>query len=448
MRLSFFFIPQRHKNHTSADVWIQSKNLKTATRDMFAVCCMRGVMQRLIKIILMSSLALTVAACGGGGSSNTTAPVPGDGGATGGGTDGGGGDTGPDFTDVDAEFQNFLDDSTVFDGISYVLVDAEGVIHQAVFGDHTEDTVVLLASTSKVPAVMTILALDEDPTVAFTIDQPVGTMLPYDGVYTDRTITQMLSNTSGIPGLQMLGNYGNPLGQTLEDLNHFCSFDSLGIVEFEACGQQLLTNELAMSQPAGAGFDYGGSQWQAAGVTASVAANATWNQLVDNYLGTPCDLEVFTFGNPFQDINSGGSTFDGTVESLPGQANPYIGGGAITNMADYAKLLQVHLNGGFCGDTQVLSQAAIDSMQIDRGGVTANNPTPYGMGWWIDAGNPGTFNDPGAFGAISFIDIERGIGGYVAIDDYSDAASREPPALVKNTIIPMIQAAIDEYTAN
>ena len=351
---------------------------------------------------------------------------------------------GLDFSEVDATFQSFLDDSPVFDGISYVVVDANATLHTATFGDHSEDLVVMLASTSKVPAVMTLLALDEDPNVSFTMDQPVSTMLPYEGVYTDRTITQMVSNTSGIPGLQALADYGNPFGQTLETLNHLCTFAATDAVEFEACGKQLLTNELANSQPAGDSFDYGGSQWQAAGVTASIAANSTWNQLVDQYLGVPCGLEVFTFGNPWQELNFGETSFNGTVESLPGQSNPHIGGGAITNIADYAKLLQIHLNGGFCGDQQVLSQAAIERMRVDRGSVVSMSPIAYGMGWWIASDNPGVYDDPGAFGAISFIDIEHGIGGYIAIDDYSREDSGAPVTLVRQTIIPLIQGIIDD----
>ena len=77
---------------------------------------------------------------------------------------------GLDFSEVDATFQSFLDNSVVFDGISYVVVDANTTLHTATFGDHTEDLVVMLASTSKVPAVMTLLALDEDPNVSFTMD--------------------------------------------------------------------------------------------------------------------------------------------------------------------------------------------------------------------------------------------------------------------------------------
>lgn len=398
---------------------------------------------RLLRGIAMISCLAVLASCGGGGGSASPTPVgPGDSGA-GSGSDnsaGGGGETGPDFSDVDDSFQAFIDSDSVFDGISYVLVNSEGVMHTAVFGDHTEETVVLLASTSKVPAVMTILALEDDPSIEFSISAPVSTYLAYDGSYADRTVEQMVSNTSGIPGLRLLPGYGSATGPTLEDFNHLCQFGSQAFFDFESCGQTLVQNELPTSRPAGSVYDYGGSQWQIAGVTASTVANATWNQLVDQYLGAPCDLEVFTFGNPWESPES----FTGAVDTLAGVTNPNIEGGAVTNMADYAKLLQVHLNGGFCGETRVLSEEAIASMQADRGGLVTTNATPYGMGWWIRTDLPGVFTDPGAFGAVSFIDVNRGIGGYMAIDEYGDDAdSGAPPEFFIGQAIPAIQAAWD-----
>ncbi|MGB0380889.1 MAG: serine hydrolase domain-containing protein [Luminiphilus sp.] len=334
-----------------------------------------------------------------------------------------------DFSEADAAFAGFLEGSPVFDGISYVVVDGEQVLHTAVFGDHTEDLIVMLASTSKVPAVMTLLALEEDPNVAFRMDQPIGEVLPFEGVYGDRTPSQLVSNTSGIPGLRALDDYGD----------HLCQFINLPFTGFEDCGETLFSVELDDGYEAGSIFDYGGSQWQLAGVTASIAANSEWNQLVDQYLVQPCGLEVFTFGNMWLDLTA----WDGTPGSLKGQHNPSVEGGAITNLADYAKLLQIHLNGGYCGDTRVLSETSLASMRIDRGGVVTNDPTPYGMGWWISSDNPGVYDDPGAFGAISFIDVERGIGGYVAIDDYSAVFAGAPIDLVRRTIIPLLQAAYD-----
>ena len=146
-------------------------------------------------ILILPILALMIACGGGGGSGNTPAP-----------TDQGGGGAPPppvtpDFSQVDAAFQSFIDESLVFDGISYVVVDAGGILHTGTFGDHTEDTVVMLASTSKVPAVMTLMALEEDPASTFSMSQQIGEVLPFNGVYADRTPAQLVSNTSGIPGL-------------------------------------------------------------------------------------------------------------------------------------------------------------------------------------------------------------------------------------------------------
>lgn len=399
----------------------------------------RGKLVRLSHFLrhsLVIALTLAIGACGGGGSSPVAPPIANDN-SGGGSTDNP--PTGPDFSQVDTAFQEFIDGNEIFDGISYVLVDAEGLLHQGVFGDHTAETVVLLASTSKVPAVMTIMALQDDPEIEFSISEPISTYLPYNGVYADRSVEQLVSNTSGIPGLRLLSQYGSPAGPTIEDFNHLCQFSSQAFFNFESCGQTLVQNELPTSQSAGSVFDYGGSQWQIAGVTASIVANTTWNQLVDQYLSTPCELDVFTFGNPWEDT----AAFAGSPDTLAGQGNPNVEGGAITNLADYAKLLQVHLNGGFCGDTRVLSEDAIASMQADRGGMVENNSKPYGMGWWIQTENQGVFTDPGAFGAVSFIDVNRGIGGYMAIDDYTDRDAGAPPEFFIEQAIPAIQAAYD-----
>ena len=173
--------------------------------------------------------------------------------------------------------------------------------------------------------------------------------------------------------------------------------------DFEACGQILVQNELPDSREAGAAFDYGGSQWQIAGVTASIVANSTWNQLFDKYIGEPAasrSLPTVILGRV---ALAGTTSFDGvSVESMPGQYNPQIEGGGISNLADYAKPLRSR-HWRYRGDTQVLSE---DSCKYARtiGSTVDGLPVPYGMGWWIRPLTPGVYTDPGAFGAVSFID--------------------------------------------
>ena len=283
------------------------------------------------------------------------------------------------------------------------------------------------------------MALQEDANVEFSISEPVSTYLPYDGPYADRTVEQMVSNTSGIPGLRLLPACGSPMGPTIEDFNHLCQYSAQPIFEFEACGRHWCKTNYPRRRRSGPFTTMAVASGKLRGVTASTVANATWNQLVDQYLGTPCGLEVFTFGNPWESPTS----FTGSVDSLAGTANPNIEGGAITNIADYAQAAQ-HLNGGFCGDTQVMRRKTPSpACRWDRGGGCHQRHTlRHGMVDTID--NPGVFTDPGAFGAVSFIDVNRGID-YMAIDEYGDAAdSGAPPGFfIGQAIPPAIQAAWD-----
>ena len=212
----------------------------------------------------------------------------------------------------------------------------------------------------------------------------------------------------------------------------------------DACNQILYSTPVPGSQPAGSTFSYGGTQWQLAGAVVENLTNSTWNQAFQDYIGEPCGLEVFEYGNPWTNLQA----WTGTPDSLIGRDNPQVEGGAISNMSDYAKILLMHLREGRCGDTQVIDPDAPAFMQVDRAGDFG---VPYGMGWWIsepeEGGEAYLFRDPGAFGAISWLDIRRGIGGYVAVDDYTRQASDQPIQLVIEEIIPLVQRLVDEARA-
>ncbi len=339
-----------------------------------------------------------------------------------------------DFKAVEAALQEFLTENGRFDGITITLVDREqGTVYEGAFGDHSLDIVVQLASASKMPSVSLLMALDGDESLNFDISAPIDNYLPWDGVYGDRTTEQLVSNTSGIPGLERgFADYGP----------HECQFSiDANLLE---CAETLYTVLVPGTVPPATQFDYGGSQWQLAGAVAETVTNSTWNQAFAKYIGEPCGLDVFTYGNMTFDIDG----WTGHPDSLAGQQNAHVEGGAISNMQDYAKLLLMHLRGGRCGDNQILSQQAIDAMQADRAGPLGGTGagTGYGMGWWIwygTATNNEVVYDPGTFGAISWLDMERGIGGYVGVDDYDRPASNAVTTLVLGTIIPTQQAAVD-----
>ncbi len=346
-----------------------------------------------------------------------------------------------DFSAVDARLQRFLDESARYDGISITLVDGvQGTVHEAAFGDHTTGIVVLLASASKMPSATLLMALDDDPQLDFDVTAPIGRYLPWEGVYGDRTAAQLLSNTSGIPGLSALADREGDLGGLLA---HSCQFFPRGTLE--ECGRILYSVELPGTVPPDTAFDYGGSQWQLAGAVAEQVSNSSWRQAFDRYIAGPCGLEVFQYGNSV----GVPATWTGHPDSLVGLDNPSIEAGAISSLRDYAALLLLHLRGGVCGDERVLTEESVAFMQADRGG---KHGVPYGMGWWITpvaVGDDATlFWDPGAFGSVAWLDTARQIGGFVAIDDYSNYDGSAPTLLVLDEIIPLVAGAVDAAREN
>lgn len=350
----------------------------------------------------------------------------------------------PDFTEADSWLENFVAEQPLFPGGAMVIVDKDrGVIHKSAFGNQTPDSVVLLASTSKVPTVSLLMALHEDDAnVEFDIQAPIANYLPWLGVW-DPAITteQLVSNRSGIPGLQFL--FTRP-----DDYQpHICQYIPSGTLL--ECAETIYTTPLPTlpSTPPDAAFDYGGSQWQLSGAVAELVGGGLWSQLWDQYIAAPCGLEIARYGN----MLSIAPSWQGNPDSLLGVDNPNMEGGMISNLDDYARIISMHLNGGRCGDTQVLSPEAVAFMQKPRTGDEGTGSLGaglgYAMGWWFVAPEEGgsiyLYVDPGFYGSVSWVDVERGYGGVVFFEEYTGAAGRVGNAGVITQLIPLVQAAID-----
>ena len=345
----------------------------------------------------------------------------------------------PDFTAADAWMEDFVESEELFPGGSYIIVDRElGVIHKAVFGNQTEDSLVLLASTSKVPTVTLLMALhDDDDNVDFDITTPIANYLPWMGVW-DQAITteHLVSNRSGIPGLVNLF-----VNQALYG-PHLCQFLPFGTLQ--ACAETIWTSPLPglESTPANTAFDYGGSQWQLSGAVAEIVGGGTWNQLWDEYIAQPCDLEISTYGNNLATA----ADWDGMADSLIGRENPNQEGGMMANLDDYAKLLSLHLNDGLCGSNRVLSAESVASMREPRT-QDPEDGSGYGMGWWLEpregSGPVTLFTDGGFYGSISWIDTSRRYAGVVFFEEYTGTAGNVGSGGVRDQLIPIIEDAID-----
>nr|ADQ39292.1 beta-lactamase [uncultured bacterium] len=357
--------------------------------------------------------------CSDGSDNHTPAPVP------------------PDFSEADAWMADFVATEELFPGGSYIVVDRNlGVIHKAAFGNQTEDSLVLLASTSKVPTVTLLMALHDDESIDFDVNATITSYLPWQGVWDENITTQhLVSNRSGMPGLLQLLDNQAAAGA------HLCQFLPAGTLY--ACAEALFTTPLPdlESTPAGTAFDYGGSQWQLSGAVAEIAGGAAWNQLWDQYIAQPCGMTISTYGNNL----SFAAAWDGNPESLQGKDNPNMEGGMMANLDDYAKLLSLHLNDGLCGDNRVMSADSLAFMrkmttQFDEGGG-------YGMGWWLEPAEGDDeitlFTDGGAWGSLSWIDTERNYAGVVFFEEYTAVEANKGREGVLNQLIPIIEDAID-----
>jgi CubicO group peptidase (beta-lactamase class C family) len=221
----------------------------------------------------------------------------------------------------------------------------------------------------------------------------------------------------------------------------------------QECAQTLFTTALPAlpTTPANTAFDYGGSQWQISGAVAELVGGGTWDQLWNQYIAEPCGIEVARYGN----LVAAPASWDGNPDSLMGVENPGIEGGMISTLNDYARIISLHLNGGACGDKQVLSAEAVAFMREVRtaavgSGLGAVGYPPdwgYAMGWWIippkEGGNAYLYVDPGLYGSVTWIDVEREYGGAVFFEEFTQTDFRVGNMGVINELIPIIEEALD-----
>ncbi|MFT4520037.1 MAG: CubicO group peptidase (beta-lactamase class C family) [Halioglobus sp.] len=351
-----------------------------------------------------------------------------------------------DFSTADQWLEDFVRDEATFDGASLIVVHKDwGVLYVQSYGTHSTDMVYMLASVSKVPSVSLLMAMDADPDLDFDIDTTVENYLPWMTAYPGVTTADMLSNTSGIPGLLVVfnGGYGAHTCQYAAP-GQFANADNL-----LTCGQTIYETPLAGTIAPGTAFDYGGSQWQLAGAVAETVGGDSWANLFNKYIAEPCSLDVYEFGNMFANT----AAWNGFPDSLIGQENPNIEGGAISNLEDVSTLLRMHLNDGKCGDNQVMPPASAQRMRTDVGSALGSREwvgdgRGYGLGWWIplteEGVEPSLFQDGGAYGSVTWIDTDRDYAVFVALAEYGNIiAARRGPQRIVPEFTPVMDEIMD-----
>jgi CubicO group peptidase (beta-lactamase class C family) len=410
--LSLGLIAVRHGARASPN---SSRRWRSAAKGVMGGCVLR--------IVLLVSLGCAL------GCSSSTEPAPQEPG---------------EFDRFDQAVEEQMAKHGLAGATAFIVTKDDGVVHMRGYGAFDVDRVMFIASSSKILSVGILMRLADQGLL--DVDAPISSHLADWGMYkTDISVAQLVSNSSG-----MIGILDNALYAP-----YLCMFlDSGTLAE---CGEAIYTADDAADRiPPDTEFHYGGGQWQLAGSIAEVVSGKTWAQLFDETYLQPCGLATSGFHNPFaKSFAAGGEDaarqyptwFNGDPASLTPTANPNIEGGAYANAADYAKILWMHLRGGTCDDAPVLSAEAVARMQEDRigevyDGVSVDPTLPgYGMGWFRDRTRH-VVGDAGAYGAMPWLDVDRGYGAMFLIEDEAIVGVQ-----MRLAIQPLVEELIDARAA-
>ncbi len=317
-----------------------------------------------------------------------------------------------DFSAVAPIVEAFIAENGL-NGVGLVVVDEdEGIVDEQYFGEFDADRVSLVASASKTVTAGVLVRLADEGLL--DLDEPIATYVDWAADQNPRiTVAQLLSSSSGLVGLLPDPGYGP----------YVCQF--LTTVELEECaaGAWTTPGDDADVVAPDTEWRYGGVQWQIAGAVAETVSGKPWSELLEETYVEPCGVESMGWNNHWTQIGEGlagyPAEFDGDPGVLAPTDNPSMEGGLYIDPVDYAELLLMQLRGGRCGDIQVLEPESVDLMHADRiaayGGTTLTG-SGYGLGWWVQRDGSGRISDPGAYGAVPWLDLDGGFGGYLVLE--------------------------------
>lgn len=324
-----------------------------------------------------------------------------------------------DFSEVSPIVERFVAERGL-DGAGLVVVDRDdGIVHEGYWGEFGPERVSLVASSSKMIVAGVLLRLADQGVL--DLDRPIAELTgwrPEDPSTATASVTvaQLLSNSSGFVGLETSARY-EP---------YLCQFDVED--DLERCGEAIFTtaaDDRDVVAP-DTEFRYGGGQWQVAGAVAEAVSGRSWSDLVTETYVEPCGVDSLGFTNQWAQYGpftfEYPDSFDGDPDTLVPTANPNMEGGAYLTAPDYAELLLMQLRAGRCGETQVLSAESVERMHtdriIERYGPTGNPGLGgYGLGWWVRSPADGYVTDPGAYGAVPWLELADGYGVYLVVEE-------------------------------
>jgi CubicO group peptidase (beta-lactamase class C family) len=349
---------------------------------------------------------------------------------------------------LDAVVQGYVDRQAIAGAVTLVArrgrqahIRAYGMADRGAGTEMRPDNIFRIASMTKPITSVAVLMLYEEG--HFKLNDPIGQYLPAlasldvlaatgDGDTFERvpaarpiTIRHLLTHTSGI-GYRFLGDLGGtPKLRALATLYGEAGVAD-GLAEHDGTIEDLVTKlgDLPLLHEPGDAFSYGLSD-DVLGRLVEVVSGTTFDEFLRTRLFEPLGMDDTYFYIPNGKANrlasvytpaAGGiSEVEGTVEgkhlvysstySTGNQRRNFSGGAGLSSTAhDYARFLQMLLNGGMLDTTRVLSPMTVALMTTDHignipvGSVVQPGSGGFGLGVAV-RGTPGVDGELGSEGA-------------------------------------------------
>jgi serine-type D-Ala-D-Ala carboxypeptidase/endopeptidase len=296
-----------------------------------------------------------------------------------------------DFSNLTQKIQGWID-SGYYNGASVIVAKENKIIYKGYFGNYQPGTVAYIASAGKWLTAATIAAVVDEGKLNW--NDKVKKWLPeFTDIKGEATLAQLLSHTAGLPDYQPKDKPIDIYQTLKESVAHIVS--------------------LPADTLPGAVFKYGGLAMQVAGRMAELATGKDWETLFRQKIA----IQLGMYSTHFTPVDSSG-----------GHA-PMLGGGARTNLQDYANFLSMIFNNGVHNGKRILSVKAIKAMQADhifnarlnrgefvekvRGSLRKD---VYGLGEWREEVNKKReatlISSPSWAGAYPWIDRQHHVYGF------------------------------------
>ena len=299
-------------------------------------------------------------------------------------------------------------------GAAMALVDDKGIVWTEGFGytggkkkqPVTPDTPFLLCGMSKLITATAVMLAVQDGLVK--LDEPITTYLPEFKVnsrYEEHpeqkiTLRRLLDHTAGIPVEAPLGNY----------------FEPASTASFEDHVQSVYGSWLVC--PVGSSFYYSAASSDLAAYAIREACGKPFKDYLHERLFAPLGMSNTTADR--QEILKNSQRAIGHMVGMSRMpaVYPALGAGGIYSTArDFARFIQLHINGGTLDGRSIVNRALMDTIHTPVGIARTNPDIYYGQGLFIDKRSPERtesvlWHDGWGFGFLSLMHWypEYGIG--------------------------------------